>query len=109
MTQAGIKLLPMLTAAEEAALLDFALAKLWEGASEGEPCCPQCCAACKVIGDVIGSGRANVLLRAHLDTVCDARFLDSGELDEGWIMAAWNWPGHDCVEASQEPGTKERT
>ncbi len=102
-----VKLLPMMTAAEEAALLDFALAKLWEGASEGEYCCPSCCAACKVISDLLGSGRANVLLRAHLDTVGDARFLDSDDLDEGWIMAAWNEPGHECVVTSQELGIEE--
>jgi hypothetical protein len=91
-----VKLLPMMTAAEEAALLDFALAKLWEGASEGEHCCPQCCVACNVIESIIGSGRANVLLRAHVEMAGDARFLDSDELDEEWIMAAWNWPGHEC-------------
>lgn len=104
----SVKLLPMMTAAEEAALLDFALAKLWEGASAGNPCCPQCCAACKVISDMLGSGRANVLLRDRL--IGDERWnMIADELDETWIMAAWNWPGHECVVTSQELGIKEES
>lgn len=86
--------MPTLTAAR---LVAGHVDNLWsQWVNEREPCCPQCCAPCAALHDLMECGLLDRLYLAYLDSVggrLSATWdYDKGEINRVWLLEAWK-PG----------------
>lgn len=78
----------------------FALDRLWQSTSDAAPagredqyigCCPQCCAPCVTLRELLEAGELDMWVRGWSDPlVGTAWWTDANEVDREWLARAWS-------------------
>lgn len=66
------------------------------------PCCPECCAKCAVLSNLLVAGELDEVVRhAPAETFESSDWFKTGRVLRSWLYGQWDLEGHKCCADEQ--------